>query len=330
KIAVVLFNLGGPDTPEAVSQTLITFQNSHDPDDLWHLVTPDYTSANVWFQLRSGDNRDMERVVRSVDDYVRLHPPPRKLDFRWAGLTYLNVVWQEKMVYGMFRSLIGSFVIVLVMMIFLFRSLLWGLLAMVPLSLTITLVYGAIGFAGKDYDMPVAVLSSLTLGLSVDFAIHFIERARELHEKGGGWRETVRLVFGDPARAISRNAWVIAVGFLPLLAAPLVPYQTVGFFLAAIMAVSALGTLLILPPLVQVLEGPLFAERPRVRLACNCWTCVGATAAAVLVAAFVLNRYSVVRWGVLTWTAAVLVILAGLACYGLSRFRGGGAADDAS
>ncbi len=55
-------------------------------------------------------------------------------------------------------------------------------------------------------------------------------------------------MFEEPARAISRNAIVIAVGFTPLLLAPLVPYITVGVFLASIMAVSAVVTLVLLPP----------------------------------------------------------------------------------
>ncbi|MCI5223354.1 MAG: RND transporter, partial [Candidatus Electrothrix sp. AR4] len=52
-----------PDTVNGVAQTLISYQNSHKPDDLWHLVNPDYTKANRWLQLRSGDNVDMERVI---------------------------------------------------------------------------------------------------------------------------------------------------------------------------------------------------------------------------------------------------------------------------
>jgi hypothetical protein len=54
-------------------------------------------------------------------------------------------------------------------------------------------------------------------------------------------------MFDEPATAITRNALVIAFGFTPLLFAPLVPYITVGIFLASIMAISALVTLLILP-----------------------------------------------------------------------------------
>jgi hypothetical protein len=69
-------------------------------------------------------------------------------------------------------------------------------------------------------------------------------------------------MFAEPARAISRNAIVIAVGFLPLLASPLVPYNTVGFFLAAIMSVSAVVTLVLLPAVMHSIRGRLFRESP--------------------------------------------------------------------
>ncbi|SFM66134.1 MMPL family protein [Thermodesulforhabdus norvegica] len=177
---------------------------------------------------------------------------------RWAGLTYINVVWQNKMVTGMLKSLMGSFVVVFLIMSLLFRSVLWGILSMIPLTVTICFIYGIIGWVGKDYDMPVAVLSSLTLGMSIDFAIHFIQRSKEIYAKQGDWTETCFRMFGEPGRAISRNAVVIALGFLPLLFAHLIPYRTVGFLIASIMMVSGIATLIILPSMVTVFEKLLF------------------------------------------------------------------------
>ncbi|HDS15632.1 MAG TPA: RND transporter [Proteobacteria bacterium] len=247
-----------PDSRAAVAQCLISFQNSHKPEDLWHLVTPDYRRANLWIQLHSGDNQDMEAVISVVKRFIKDNPPPLPLDFRWAGLTYINVVWQDKMVAGMFKSLLGSFVIVLIMMAILFRSPIWGLIAMIPLSVTIAFIYGLIGLVGKDYDMPVAVLSSLTLGLAVDFAIHFLERSRMTFRQCGSWTKAAHIMFEEPARAIFRNIIVIAVGFTPLLLAPLLPYKTVGFFLAAIMLISGLATIMILPALLTLGQKFLF------------------------------------------------------------------------
>jgi len=243
-----------PGSVGAVAQCLISYQNSHKPDDLWHLVTPDYRKANIWVQLKNGDNVYMEEVIRDVEAFMADNPPPIPLRHRWAGLTYINVEWQDKMVSGMRDSFAGSFFIVLVMMVVLFRSPLWGLLAMVPLSVTIVLIYGVIGLIGKDYDMPVAVLSSLTLGLAVDFAIHFLERVRATVKNTKTWKQAARVMFEEPARAITRNVIVIAIGFTPLLAAPLVPYKTVGVLLATIMAVSGLATMLILPAIITLFE----------------------------------------------------------------------------
>jgi len=249
-----------PDEAAAVGQVFIQLEGMKKRDSLFHLVTKDYQEANIWVQLTSGDNRDMQAVVDEVERYMAANPPPVKLDVGWAGLTYLNVVWQDKMVRGMFSSLVSSFVVVLVMMMVLFRSPLYGLLAMAPLSLTILFIYGLIGWMGKDYDMPVAVLSSLTLGLSVDFAIHFLERAREERKRFGTWAKTCAPMFAEPAMAISRNAITISVGFTPLLIAPLLPYRTVGFFLATIMAVSWMATLLVLPALLTLLQKWAFRE----------------------------------------------------------------------
>jgi predicted RND superfamily exporter protein len=240
-----------PETSPAVAQTLLSYQSSHRPNDLWHFVTPDMRSALMWVQLKSGDNQDMVEVTKYVDGYVKDNPPPQGVELDWAGLAYLNVVWQDKMVKGMLNSLMGSFLIVFIMMLMLFRKFWMSVIAMLPLSVTIAFIYGLIGLIGKDYDMPVAVLSSLTLGLSVDFAIHFLQRARHVNAETGDWAKTVQIMFEEPARAITRNAIVVSIGFLPLLASPLVPYNTVGFFLASIMIVSSVVTLVLLPAVIK-------------------------------------------------------------------------------
>ena len=129
------------------------------------------------------------------------------------------------------------------------------------MSATIALVYGAIGFVGKPYDMPIAVLSSLTLGLSIDFAIHFLQRARELYEETGDVGRTLDLVFEAPARAIARNIVVIAIGFVPMFFAGLMPYVTVGAFFCAIMLVSGLTTLVAFPAVLSLDKSGYLAGR---------------------------------------------------------------------
>jgi len=251
-----------PESVPAVAQTLMQYQSSHRPQDLWHMVTPDYRSTAIWLQLTSGDNQDMTLVMEAMAAYLAEHPLPAGVTARWAGKTFINVIWQNTMVAGMLKSLLGAFVVVFAIMAVLFRSVRFGLLAMLPLTATILSVYGLIGWIGKSYDMPVAVLSSLTLGLSVDFAIHFIQRMRSLYEQTGSFAEAAQRIFAAPARAITRNVIIIALGFTPLLLAPLLPYVTVGVFMASIMVVSGLATLALLPAVMSVLSGYLFRASP--------------------------------------------------------------------
>jgi uncharacterized protein len=251
-----------PDNRQAVAQTLLTYEGSHRPDDIFHFTTPDFSSGVVWFQLTSGDNTQMSRVVQRASDYLAQHPGPIELEAEWFGLTYINVVWQQQMVGGMGKALISSFIVVFLLMALLFRSVIWGLFCMVPLTLTISLIYGLIGLIGKDYDMPVAVLSSLSLGLAVDYAIHFLARSREIRTKYNSWPETVGPVFGEPARAISRNIIVIGVGFLPLILAPLMPYKTVGVLISSILLIAGAASLLVLPALLSTFARRVFKNEP--------------------------------------------------------------------
>jgi len=309
-----------PDTSAAVAQCLLQFQSSHNPDDLWHLVTTDYMHAAIWMQLPSGDNKDMQKVVKAVDEFFSKNPPPVPLKYHWAGLTYINVVWQDKMVWGMLQSFMGSFIIVFIMMAILFRSALWGMICMIPLMVTIAAIYGIIGLFGKDYDMPVAVLSALSLGMAVDFAIHFLERSRAEYSKTGSWQKASEEMFGEPARAISRNVIVIAIGFLPLLLAPLVPYKTVGIFVCAILAVSGIVTLLILPAIIRVLEKRLFkATAEPMRRSCNCAFCAIISTSAVVLIALNVHQFAVVGWSALVWLSVIAIPVMALVCGIMSR-----------
>ena len=249
-----------PGSLQGVAECYMQYQQGHRPHDLWHMVTPDFQRANVTVQFRTGDSRGTKACVEAVDRFFAENEPPVPLQYNWAGLHYINLVLEERIVSGFLQSFAGSFIIVFLIMSFLFRSPLWGAICMVPLSITLLMIYGMTGLIGKDYDLPVAVLSSLSLGMAVDFAIHFLSRSRSLYGEKKSWRSILPELFGEPARAISRNVLVIAVGFLPLVVAPLVPYKTTGVMLFGILTISGIVTLLLLPAMLRLFENTFFKK----------------------------------------------------------------------
>jgi predicted RND superfamily exporter protein/outer membrane lipoprotein-sorting protein len=245
-----------PDSRETNAQFLFLYEMSGgDPDDLYHFINPDASKANIWIQMSAGENSAVQSVVESAEEFMAANPLPDGMAVGWAGLSYVNIVWQDKMVKGMGKALLGSFGMVFLMMSLLFRSFIWGFVSMLPLTGTIAFIYGLLGWTGKDYDMPVAVLSSLTLGLSIDFAIHFIMRSREIHTKTQDYKETMVQTFGGTGRAIFRNVMVLALGFIPMLFSSLTPYVTVGLFFFLIMVTSGLVTMVVLPSITALRPG---------------------------------------------------------------------------
>lgn len=215
------------------------------------LITSDRTAADLRIFLSDGDNQSMQLVVDATEEALADGILPADVQTTWAGESHLNLVWQDEMVSGMLQAFLGTLAIVVVLLVLLLRSVRWAALAIAPVLWTITVVYGFIGLVGKSYDMPIAVLSTLVLGLGVDFAIHFVERFRSLRAQSGSTTEALAAFFGEPAHALTRNALVLAIGFTPLFLSSLTPYLVVGAFLASILLLSWVSSIVALPALVS-------------------------------------------------------------------------------
>ena len=249
-----------PKKQDEIGQYLFLFSMTGDPNDLDNFIDYGSQKANIWIQMKGGENIQMREVENSTREFIKTNPPPRGLKLRWSGLTYINKVWQNLMVFGMLKAILGSVFIVFLLMVFEFRSVRLGVISMLPLSFAIISSYGLVGLLGKDYDMPIAVCSSLSLGMAIDFAIHFLQRFKAEYKKRNNVEATNAYMFQEPAKAITRNAIVITFGFLPLLGATLTPYVTVGAFFAVLMIFSFLATLLLLPAIMRLWGKTLFAK----------------------------------------------------------------------
>ncbi|MBI4839079.1 MAG: MMPL family transporter [Nitrospirae bacterium] len=263
-----------PDTKEAIGQYLFLFSMSAKQSDLDNVVDPSFRKANIWVQLKTWDARAMMDVINASDEYKKAHPI--SLELKPAGIAYFNLIWNHEVLWDMLKGFIAALIAVFIILIFNFRSVKWALVGYAPLLFTILLIYGVVGFAGKDFDMPISVLSCLSLGMAVDFAIHFISRFKrkiveslELRVKSSEEKElqtpdseliTQSLLWtaARPGKGIMRNAVLFASAFSVMLFAPLTPYITVGAFIVSMMLLSAVMTIIYLPALIVLLKGWLF------------------------------------------------------------------------
>jgi len=251
-----------PDSKAAIGQYLFLFSMSAKPADLDNVIDYQAAKANIWMQLKTWDAQAMRDVIAAVNEYKKANPMPMNL--KPAGTAYFNLVWNEEVLWDMVIGFTIALIVVFVILRFNFHSFRWAFMGYIPLVFTIILIYGVIGFMGKDFDMPISVLSTLSLGMAVDFAIHFISRFKqrmaETQSEPNAETITNALLWtaARPGKGIMRNAVLFASAFSVMLFAPLTPYITVGAFIVSMMILSALMTIIYLPALIVMFRGWLF------------------------------------------------------------------------
>ena len=242
-----------PVSSEEIAQYLFLFGMSAKPRDLENVVTADYDKANIFLQLKTWDAVAMRDVLKKIGEFKSSHPDIN-LQFKPAGISYFNMVWNDEVLFDMIKGFILALIVVFIILVINFRSIKWGIISFIPLLFTIVIIYGFVGFIGKDFDMPISVLSALSLGMAVDFAIHFIRRFQQRYAEDRDLEKAIIWTAARPGKGIIRNAILFASAFSVMILAPLTPYITVGLFIAGMMIISSIMTILFLPAIIRVLS----------------------------------------------------------------------------
>jgi hypothetical protein len=249
-----------PETKDMIGQYLFLFSMSAKPSDLDNVVDYPFKRANIWVQLKTWDAQAMKDVISAVDDYKKTNPTT--MEIKPSGIAYFNLVWNHEVLWDMVKGFVLALIAVFTILAFDFHSVKWAIVGYTPLLFTILLIYGVVGFIGKDFDMPISVLSTLSLGMAVDFAIHFVSRFRQRLKETGGRKESINDALlwtaARPGKGIVRNAVLFAASFAVMMFAPLTPYITVGAFIVSMMLLSAVMTIIYLPALITLMQGWLF------------------------------------------------------------------------
>jgi len=238
-----------PENKKVIAQYLFMFGMAAKPSTLNNLVDYPYQQANLFVQLKTWDAQAMQEVIDRIESFQQKNPRS-ELVLKPAGTAYFNLVWNKEVLYDMAKMFGLALVLVFLILSLNFRSFKWGLVSYFPLIFTIVLIYGFIGFVGKDFDMPISVLSTLSLGMAVDFAIHFVKRFKQRLAEDNNVERALIWTVERPGKGILRNALLFSLAFSIMIFASLTPYITVGTFIASLMMISAFLTLIYLPVLI--------------------------------------------------------------------------------
>lgn len=234
-----------PESRELVAQYLLLYEMSGDPENLWRVVDYEYRKGNLTVQLKSDDSRTIRSALAVIDRYAQ-ELQARGIEVNYAGSGYKSLVFTELILRGQISSLLLSLVIVVILISAMFRNIRVGLIGSVPIVITSAVNFGLMGLAGIALSTTTALISSIAIGIGIDYAIHFIDRYKEHSASSGDKALASRFTMHHTGRAILFNAAVVIAGFLVLLFSAFPPNRELGSLVALNMFVSFLGTVTIM------------------------------------------------------------------------------------
>ena len=233
-----------PNNRNLIAQYLLLYEMSGDPDNLWKVVTEDYNKVNITFQLKSDNskaiNAALARIEKFRDDFNKLG-----VTINYAGSGYKALVFTDLILQGQIISLVMSLFIVIILLSLMFKNIKLGLIGSVPIMITAVISFGIMGWFGIPLNSTTALLSSIAIGIGIDYAVHLIEQYK-INSACGDKDLTVKKTMAHSGRAILFNAIVVIAGFLVLLFSVFPPNRELGFLVSLNMFISFVGTLTIM------------------------------------------------------------------------------------
>jgi len=132
------------------------------------------------------------------------------------------------------------------------KSLVGGIISVVPTILAILANFLLMAILKIPLDELTILIGNIAMGVGIDYAIHFITRFKVEFAKSNNELEALDRTLETTGKAIMINAVTVMMGFLVLVIGDLVPMKWFGYLLAITMITSAWGAVTILPALILI------------------------------------------------------------------------------
>ena len=239
---------------EKVNNLFTMYSMSGDPEDFSSLVDYEYSSGLITALSSVMSTEDVFSFVGSITDHIEQNFD-QTINIDVTGMIVVIRDMVLMVIRSSFLSILISLVLICSITALFFKRIIWGILAVIPLTGAVILNFGLMGHFGITLNHITAILSSIIIGVGVDFAIHFISQFQRLSssiDRGDLSQEVIKDV-GYPIILDAGSN----MGFGALLFSAFIPVQYIGGLMVFAMISTSLGTLTLLSSSTELLKDHL-------------------------------------------------------------------------
>jgi predicted RND superfamily exporter protein len=220
-------------------------------------LTP--TAIKTTVQLRTLGDNDSSAAIGSIRRYIAENFP-ENIKTIVGGVALVESSLNRLVVESQISSVFVSILVVFLIVAFSNRSVIAGIIGISPLSICILINFAVMGFAGIKLNIGTSMVASVSVGIGIDYTIHYIEAYKREYLAAGGKGDYLLKTFTSSGKAILINAASVGAGFAVLLFSNFVMLKHLGLLIAITMASSAFISLTVIPVLLLTLKPKFISE----------------------------------------------------------------------
>ncbi|MDR1326100.1 MAG: MMPL family transporter [Treponema sp.] len=216
------------------------------------------TAIRTTIQLRTTGDADTKAVIARIRSYIDANFP-KTVKVSIGGPALVESALSGLVVQSQIVSVAVSVVMVFIIIAVSNKSLIAGLIGSLPLLISILVNFAVMGFLGIKLNLGTSLVASVSVGIGIDYTIHFIDAYKREYRASGGGGDFLRRAFAWSGKAIIINAASVGAGFAVLAFSQFVILSDLGLLIALTMFTSALISLTVIPALLSVIN-PRFVK----------------------------------------------------------------------
>lgn len=243
-----------------LNKMLTLIKNQIDSNALDVLINED--ASQITLSMRNYDSIDKDlqttksarRIENTLDEYRYLLP--ENTSSRIWCLASDTLRANDMILLDQKKATYLSFILVFIICAIAFFSFKFGICALIPIFVGIIVNYIFMWVASIPFDLVTVGFSSVTIGVGIDDAIHFILnfKRQKLLRPNSSIEKTIINTINATGRAITLTTLSIVFGMLMLTMASYSPIRYFGIMLSLSLMSAMISTLIFLPAVIIAIE----------------------------------------------------------------------------
>ncbi|MGL0926264.1 MMPL family transporter [Vibrio vulnificus] len=226
--------------------------------DLNNQVNVDKSSVKLQLTVKNLGSVELVALEERIYQWFASHAPQYQVVASSPSLMFAHI--GETNMASMLSTLPITLILISALMIFALRSWRLGVISLVPNIAPAVIGFGLWALISGEINLGLSVVVTLTLGIVVDDAVHFLAKYQHARKEGQNAEQAVRYAFHTVGRALWITTVVLVAGFSVLAMSQFRLNSDMGQLSAIVIFVALVIDFVLLPSLLMRFDTAEYAQ----------------------------------------------------------------------